>query len=246
MPIHDWTRVDAGIFHHFHQRWIAALSDALNDGVLPEDYYALAEQITGNIGPDVVALKVDGGDGTTHEPSNGFGSVALAAAPPRVRFTAAAEMDAYVRKQNVLVIHHSSDDRVVSLIEILSTGNKARKHAFRRFLDKALAALAQDINLLLLDLHPPTKRDPQGLHGALWSEIEDESYQAPPDKPLTLAAYAAGQPIRAFVEPVAVGDSLPDMPLFLDPGHYVPAPLEATYQAAWRGVPRRWQKALQE
>jgi len=20
MPIHDWTRVDAGIFHHFHQR----------------------------------------------------------------------------------------------------------------------------------------------------------------------------------------------------------------------------------
>ena len=24
MPIHDWTRVDAGIFHHFHQRWIGA------------------------------------------------------------------------------------------------------------------------------------------------------------------------------------------------------------------------------
>jgi hypothetical protein len=22
MPIHDWTRVNAGIFHHFHHAWI--------------------------------------------------------------------------------------------------------------------------------------------------------------------------------------------------------------------------------
>jgi hypothetical protein len=31
MPIHDWTRVRAGTFHHFHQRWFAALGDALVD-----------------------------------------------------------------------------------------------------------------------------------------------------------------------------------------------------------------------
>jgi hypothetical protein len=98
---------------------------------------------------------------------------------------------------------------------------------------------------LLIDLHPPTKRDPQGLHAALWSEIEDENFQPPPDKPLTLAAYAAGEPIRAFVQPVAVGDALPDMPLFLNPSLYVLTPLEATYQAAWRGVPKRWQKVLE-
>ena len=48
MPIHDWTRVDAGLFHAFHQRWISALSDALNTGVLPRDYYALAEQSVGD------------------------------------------------------------------------------------------------------------------------------------------------------------------------------------------------------
>jgi hypothetical protein len=30
MPIHDWTRVDAGIFHHFHQSWIPEISRALN------------------------------------------------------------------------------------------------------------------------------------------------------------------------------------------------------------------------
>jgi hypothetical protein len=36
MPIHDWTRVEAGIFHHFHHGWIEDLSRALNRGLLPE------------------------------------------------------------------------------------------------------------------------------------------------------------------------------------------------------------------
>ena len=34
----------------------------------------------------------------------------------------------------------------------------------------------------------------------------------------------------AYVENVAVGDALPDMPIFLTPDHYVPCPLEASYQ----------------
>ena len=43
MPIHDWTRVDSGLFHAFHQGWTVALQNALNAGVLPADYYALVE-----------------------------------------------------------------------------------------------------------------------------------------------------------------------------------------------------------
>ncbi len=41
MPIHDWTRVDAGLFHAFHYHWIGNLCDALNAGALPRDYFAL-------------------------------------------------------------------------------------------------------------------------------------------------------------------------------------------------------------
>ena len=44
MPTHDWTRVDAGLFHAFHQTWIVTLSRALNSGVLPSGYFALPEQ----------------------------------------------------------------------------------------------------------------------------------------------------------------------------------------------------------
>src|SRR5262249_13649324 len=39
MPVHDWTRVEAGIFHAFHHDWITDLARALNQGILPEDYY---------------------------------------------------------------------------------------------------------------------------------------------------------------------------------------------------------------
>ncbi len=45
-------------------------------------------------------------------------------------------------------------------------------------------------------------------------------------------------PQVAYVENVGVGNALPDMPIFLRPEIYVPAPLEATYQAAWGVFPK--------
>ena len=78
----------------------------------------------------------------------------------------------------------------------------------------------------------------------MWEQIADNSYLAPPNKPLTLVAYSAGLSKTAYVEPVAVGDVLPDMPVFLEPSAYVNVPLEATYEAAWRRVPERWRRVL--
>jgi hypothetical protein len=58
-------------------------------------------------------------------------------------------------------------------------------------------------------------------------------------------AYSAGELKRAFIEPVAVGGSLPDMPLFFEAERYVPVPLEETYSAAFHAVPKRWQAVLE-
>ena len=44
MPVHDWTRVEAGIFHDFHTVWAVAIRNALNEGLLPEGYYELRRQ----------------------------------------------------------------------------------------------------------------------------------------------------------------------------------------------------------
>jgi hypothetical protein len=47
------------------------------------------------------------------------------------------------------------------------------------------------------------------------------------------------------VEPVAVGDPLPDMPVFLTASQYVPCPLEATYQTAWEQLPAPLKEPLE-
>jgi hypothetical protein len=245
MPVHDWSRVSAGTFHHFHSLWVPEISNVLNSGLLPPDYYAMAEQIIGDMGPDVITLQTESPNGEGG-PGKRTGILAVAETPPKVRHTASAgESEEYALKQKTLVIRHSSDDRIVALLEVLSPGNKASQHSIRSFLDKALAALYRGYHLLLIDLHPPGPRDPQGIHGALWAEISNEAYAAPTGKPLTLAAYAAGLEKRAYVEPVAVGDVLQEMPLFLDPQWYILVPLEATYQSAYRGVPRRWRTVLE-
>jgi hypothetical protein len=252
MPIHDWTRVNAGIFHDFHHDWITTIKRALNSGVLPSDYYALAEQIAGGLGPDVLTLE-DTRPHTARGRSNGPAiagpagpsGIALATVPPTVRFTAVAEVERYARKRNRISIRHSSEDQVVAIVEILSPGNKASRHALRSFVDKAVELLDAGIHLLVLDLFPPGPRDPQGIHAAVWSEISGDDFQLPPDKPLTLAGYSAGELKQAFIEPVDVGDFLPGMPLFLEPDIYVSVPLETTYHAAFDLVPRRWQEVLQ-
>ena len=77
MPIHDWSRVSTGTFHDFHVAWIAEIRNALNGGILPPSFYAMAEQIAGPLGPDVITLQSESADDA--DPSgNDAGPVALA------------------------------------------------------------------------------------------------------------------------------------------------------------------------
>jgi hypothetical protein len=96
-----------------------------------------------------------------------------------------------------------------------------------------------------VDLIPPTPRDPQGIHVAIWSEIGETSFRLPLGEPLTLAAYCAAARELAYVEATAVGKVLLEMPLFLEPGIYINVPLEESYMAAYRGVPQRWKRVLE-
>lgn len=57
MLAHDWTRVSSGIFHHFHATWVPEIARSLNAGILPSDYYALAEQVDSEAAPDVITLE---------------------------------------------------------------------------------------------------------------------------------------------------------------------------------------------
>jgi hypothetical protein len=251
MPIHDWARVKAGIFHHFHHGWIDEIARTLNRGLLPPDYYALAEQYAGGFGPDVLTLQTanaggDDGDapGTGRRSPGGEGGVVLLA-PPKARITAETEMEFYRRKQSAVTVRHISGDRVVAVVEVVSPGNKSTRHALEQFVKKAADFLDQRVHLLILDLLPPGPYDHTGVHGAIWDYIAGQAYSPPVDKPLALAAYESDLAIRAYVEPVAVGDGFPNMPLFLEPGGCVLVPLESSYQTAWDAVPSRWKRVLE-
>lgn len=243
MPIHNWTRVDPGIFHHFHHGWIYEIKQRLNRGLLPPERYAIIERITRSRGPDVLVLPnplvtslgVD-------EPR---GAIAVAEVPPRVRFHATSEPARYAETANAIVIRHSGNHRVIAIVEIVSPGNKNSPRTFDAFVRRAGKALAAGVHLLIVDLLPPGSRDPQGIHRAIWAECdEEEEIAIPPDKPLTCASYIGGPTREGFVEPVAVGDTLPEMPLFLTPDVYVPVPLETTYTCAWDAVPAVWREVL--
>ena len=237
MPMHDWTRVDPNDYHTFHFFWIASLATALNNGRLPPGYYAMADHTTPPIIPDVVTLSTPdaaGGAGL-----DGAGGVALEA-PPRT--TIAVTEPGKRRKvagRRRVAIKHVRDRGLVAVIEIVSPSNKAKKPEFADLIGKSVQLLRQGVHVLLIDPFPPTARDPNGVHAAVWKELTGKPFTPPEGRPLTLASYAArgDNTFSAFVEPVAVGDRLPDMPLFLTGRLHVPTPLEETYESAWHGFP---------
>jgi hypothetical protein len=90
MSIHDWTKVDAGLFHHFHKHWGGALCDLLNAGRLPPNYVALLEPSA-----DVPISDL---------------------APPETRATEEIEEETYARRANRIRIQHRHG-KVVAVIE---------------------------------------------------------------------------------------------------------------------------------
>jgi hypothetical protein len=86
--------------------------------------------------------------------------------------------------------------------------------------------VSDDKVVALVEIVPPGRRP--GLKAAIWKR------EQPRGKKNRLAAsYEFG-----------VGDRLPDMPLFLEPGGCVEIPLEATYKRAFAEVPARWRDEL--
>jgi hypothetical protein len=167
-------------------------------------------------------------------------------APPRVRWKQVIGPAALARRRS-LAIRHISGHRLVALLEILSPGNKDRAEHVHSFVAKAVAAIDNGVNLLMVDLFVPGRHDEQVMHGAILNRLNDvgAQYSVPADEPLTLASYAAGSELEIFLEHCAIGSALPDMPLFLRPEAYVDVPLESTYQSAFAGVPEFWRDVLQ-
>jgi len=233
MPIHDWIRVDAGTFHDFHQGWTIEIRNALNRGVLPPGYVAATDQRVMAYEPDVSTHA----RGDRPRAPADRGGLAVAEVPPRIKRVTQLETEAqaFARRGNRIVIRHARG-RPVAVIGVVSPGNKDRGHSVRRFAGKVRDFLKQGISVMFVDLFPPGSSDPGGLHATIaedWFELAEPDAD---DSPLAVVSYDAGESLTSYLEPLAAGDALPDAPLFLDAGYYVPLPLEATYRSAWENM----------
>lgn len=244
MPMHDWTRVDAGIFHDFHLAWVVELRNAFNEGLLPADYYALTEQHAGRRVPDLIALHRTLPDAEAPTAGTTQGGLALAEAPPRV--ARSGELAPSPRSlRRTVAVRHVSGHRLIAVLEIVSPGNKDRREHVEELAGKIDGFLGAGVHAVLIDLFPSRGHDPHGIAGVVeefysGSDFEGGSPLVPP----CVVSYCAASRVGVYRQPLVVGRGLPEMPLFIETDRYVNAPLQDTYQAAFRGVPDFWKKAL--
>ncbi len=252
MPLHDWSRVESGIFHDFHTAWITEIRNSLNGGVLPNGFYALAEQHAGNYVADVLALhrpptEQELSSRQVFEPEESGGAI-VAEAPPSMLTRETIEVD-LERLQRRLSIRHISTHRIVALIEIVSHENKDDRNRLDRFVVKTVDAIESGISVLVVDLFRPGVFDPHGMHYALKSCLSSHQEHLLPQTPprSTLATYCLTVPrqIDMFVKHLEADLPLPEMPIYLSPKHFVNVPLEPTYERAWKGMPAFWRDVVE-
>ncbi len=241
MPIHDWSRIPSGIFHHFHQDWSIEIARTLNRGNLPKGLSAMVEQRAGTKEGDVLTVE---SRRPRSKPDLDEGGGLLTLDPPATSIVRKTTKEIYADRSNRIVLKHHLG-RIVAVIEILSPGNKDSRAALRDFVDKTIDFMRWGVHLLLIDLFPPSPRDPLGIHKVIWDEIHDEDFRFPPGKDRVLVSYEMGNVRGAYVEPIAVGDTLPAMPLFLVQGKHILIPLEPAYMSTWEASPGEMRIAVE-
>ena len=200
---------------------------------MPEGYSALVEQRSGSREADVLAIEED----DPPHASSKAGMVALRE-KPRARIVRQSEREYYADKASRVVIRHRLG-RVVAFIAIVSPGNKPDEVSLHNFCDKVVAAIRARVHVLVVDLFPPTPRDPVGIHKLIWDHFEpDDPFEPLSPRNCVLASYEADGVNTAYIETPAVGEELPAMPLFIAPEAHILVPLEDTYQRAWANTPQ--------
>jgi hypothetical protein len=240
MPMHDWSKIPSGLFHHFHQDWSTEITRALNRGILPKGLSALIEQRAGPKETDVLSIE----EYRPRQPNQDAGSSLSTVERPMTRLIRRTSKQIYATRANRVVIRHQLG-RIVAVIEIASPGNKESRAALQDFIEKTIDFLRMGIHVLIIDLFPPTPRDPYGIHKVIWDEITEEEFTFPEGKDRTLVSYEAGAEKIAYIETVGVGDTLPDMPLIINADLHVMVPLESTYQATWNASPEGYRQAVE-
>lgn len=216
----------------FHARWASAISDALNMVLLPRGYFA---EVQAHFGSRVEIDVATFGNGPSAPTAESQGGVAVMPARVWAPPAAAFEMPAvYPDSIEAQVFHSEGGATLVAAVELVSPGNRGRPETRRAFAAKCASYLQQGIGLVVADI--VTSRQ-ANLHNELVRLLElSDEYLLAPDSLWATAYRPIRRPqvetTRVWVAALAVGQTLPTLPLALDKGICVPLDLDAPYMEA--------------
>src|SRR5262245_61566908 len=211
----------------FHGAWAAAMARLLNQGVLPSGYYAVPLlDRDGPIEIDVAALR----EGEAPSPAGGE-SAPQTWASPAPGLTVAVELPT-ADAVEVQVFADHGDPRLTAAVELLSPRNKDRPAARQAFAVKCVGYLQQSCGVVVVDTVTTRRADLNStilsllrvdVGAAALAGLSAVSYRAVGHK-------EASQHLEVWPAPLALGEPLPTLPLWIASDFFVPLDMEASYQ----------------
>jgi len=236
MPLGDHFHPPLSPARHwesFHGTWASEIMAVLNEGALPPGYFAETQVHVGSrVEVDVASFQA--AETVAPEPQDHGGVSVQTAAPPTVLLMPAVFPD----EIEVQVFESSGGATLVGAIELISPGNKERLETRRAFAAKCASYLQMGIGLVIVDIVTDRRAN---LHDEMIDLLQQaEAFRFPAASSLYGIAYRpfrmdpGGDQIEIRPVPIAVGQTLPTMPLALRRGPVIPIELELAYTRALR------------
>jgi hypothetical protein len=240
MPLRDpfrppiWNRSS---WEGFHGGWPMAIVQRLSP-LLPAEYTAEPRVHLGTYCEiDVSTYEDDVPKQREGAAEAGAGGMATAVwAPPQPTLLIDADLTEQYEYE-VLVYDQTRARQLVAAVEIVSPANKDRPESRRAFVTKCAALLQQRVCVSIVDL--VTTRD-FNLYAELLELIDRRDPALPEHPPCNYAVTCRGRKVgrtsrlEGWVYPLAVGQRLPTLPLWLTDDLAVSLELEASYEETCR------------
>jgi hypothetical protein len=229
MPLLDHFRAPLyPLFHweSFHSHWASILTNQLNGGLLPPEYVAAPHVKMGSeLEIDVGTFELFAGNGK----NGGTATAVYAPSQPALSIPIAfPALDLFE-----ILIRPEGSARLAAAIEFMSPANKDRPANRKAFAVKCASYLQEGAALIVIDI--VTNRTGYFLLDILAVLAEPASGGPPNIDPLyALACRAAAARdeqarLEVWPEKLALGQSLPTLPLWLAPNAVIGVPFQESY-----------------
>jgi hypothetical protein len=209
----------------FHSAWAAAMARLLNGGVLPAGYYAVPTvDREGPIEIDVATLKESESWG---QPARSLASEWIPDAPG---LAVAIDLPR-VETVEVEVFFDDGEPRLAAAVELVSPRNKDRPQARQAFAVKCVSYLQQGVSVALVDTVTTRRSD---MCSSILSLLGVEAASGASLVAAALRAVRGEEEehqLQMWSLPLALGQGLPTLPLWIATELAVPLDLDASYRA---------------